>query len=113
LDPYLGAIRWGPKPRVIEGDLLRGIDRRVWPHSAGPVQFIYIGSNFIKGDTPGLAGAIGEDDDVLWHAAPPRVRVPASMRVPITSEQTARRIPLAKKRKNRAVNKHHGGEAGV
>ena len=59
------AISWRAQSWIIERNLLRGIDGRIRPDAAGPIELVNIGSYFIEGDSSGLARSIREDNDVL------------------------------------------------
>ena len=81
----LDALARGARaePAVVEGDLALGIDAGVGRHAGGAQQLVDVAAGLVGHVAARLAGAVGENEDVLGHSRfPTRPRRAAANRVP-------------------------------
>ena len=69
----LTAVGVRPEPGIVEGKLALGIDDRIGPNPRPAIELVNITAVFIDEEATGLAGAVGEDQDVLRHYIGPRL----------------------------------------
>ena len=69
----LTAVGVRPEAGIVEGKLALGIDNRIGPDPRPAIELVNITAVFIDEEATGLAGAVGEDQDVLRHYIGPRL----------------------------------------
>jgi hypothetical protein len=69
-DEEQSTIRLRSQPGIIKGQLPAWIDIIFRAASRRPVELINVAYVLVRGEPAGLAGAIGEDQDILGHVVP-------------------------------------------